>query len=111
MFKSVRSNVKRSRTLILLEIKIFNSPSNILFSSEGATDNGSLVSDDSDLQRISLDLNHLLGHLAGGDNKAGTELASKILHGLTNYNETNLATNQNCTNVTALPLLIILEVA
>ena len=86
-----------------LEIKIFNSPSNILFSSEGATDNGSLVSDDSDLQRISLDLSHLLGHLAGGDNKARTELVSKILHGLTNYNETNLATNQNCTDVTALP--------
>lgn len=110
MFKSIRNNVKRSRNLILLEIKIFNSPSNILFSSEGVTDNGSLVSDHSDLQRISLDLSHLLGHLAGGDNKVGTELASKILHGLANYNETNLATNQNCTNVTALPLLIILEV-
>ena len=86
-----------------MEIKIFNSPSNILFSSEGATDNGSLVSDDSDLQRISLGLSHLLGHLAGGDNKARTELVSKILQGLTKYNETNIAANQNCTNVTALP--------
>ena len=55
-------------------------------------------------------LSELLGHLAGGDNKARTELVSKILQGLLKYNETNIAVNQNCTTVLALPLPIILEV-
>ena len=45
-----------------------------------------------------------------GENKARTELVDKIAQGFSNYNETNLATNQNCTNVTALPLPIILEI-
>lgn len=42
--------------------------------------------------------------LAEEDNKARTELASKNLQGLTNYNRTNLAPNENGTNVTALTL-------
>ena len=68
------------------------------------------LNDGSDLGRISLELSQLLRHLAGGDNKARTELVSKILQGLTKYNETNIVASQNCTNVTALPLPIILEV-
>lgn len=102
--------MKDPRTLKALEIKNFNSPGSILCSLEGATDNGSLVSDDSDLERISVDLSQFLGHLVKKDNKARAELVSKILHGLTNYNETNLATNRNCTNLSALPVPIILEV-
>lgn len=48
-----------------------------------------------DLGRTSLELSQLLGHLAGGDNKARTELASKILQGLTKYRETNKHSNQS----------------
>jgi hypothetical protein len=44
----------------------------------------------------------LLEHLDIGDNKARTELDSKILQVLTKYNETNIVANQNST-VTALP--------
>lgn len=38
----------------------------------------------------------------GPDNKARTETVTETLQGLTKYNETNTATNQNCTNITAL---------
>ena len=79
--------------------KIFNSPGSILGSSEGATDNGTLVSDSPDSGRRSLELSQLLGHLAGGDIKAQTE----ILQGLTRYNRTNIAAHQSCTHGTALP--------
>ena len=48
--------------------------------------------------------------LTGEDNKARTEMTSEILPGLTKYNETNIAVNQNCTTVLALPLPLILEV-
>lgn len=37
---------------------------------------------------------------AGGDNKARAQLASEILQGLPKYG-TSIATNQNCTNVSA----------
>lgn len=63
----------------------------MLGSSEGATDNGPLVNDSPDLGRISLELRQLLGHLVRGDNKARTELVSKILQGLTKYNRTNIS--------------------
>ena len=68
------------------------------------------LNDGSDLGRISLELSQLLRHLAGGDNKARTELVPETLQGLTKCNATNLATNQDCTNATALPLPIMLEV-
>jgi hypothetical protein len=55
--------------------------------------------DDPELGKI---VSQLLRHVAKGD--------SEILHGLTNYNETSIAANQNCNNVTALSLPIILEV-
>jgi hypothetical protein len=42
--------------------------------------------------------------MAGEDTKTRAELLSELLQGLTKYNETNLVTNKNCTNVTALPL-------
>lgn len=79
-------------------------------STEGAADNGPLVSDGYDLWRTSLELSHLLGRLAARDDKARAELVSKILQDLSNYKETNLAINQNCTNATVLPLPIILEI-
>lgn len=59
--------------------------------------------------RLSLELSQLLRHLAGED-KSRTELDSKIFQSLTNYSETNLTTNRNGTNLTALPLPIICEV-
>lgn len=74
-----------------------------LGSSEGATDDGPLVNDSPDLGRISLEQSQLLGHLAGGDNKARTELVSRILQGVTKYNGTNIAANQNCSDSTAFP--------
>lgn len=49
---------------------------------------GPLVNGSSDLGRISLELSQPLGHLTGGDNKARTELASKIHQALTIYRET-----------------------
>ena len=39
---------------------------------------GSLVNEDLDLERISLELSQLLGHLAGGHKKARTELVSEL---------------------------------
>ena len=72
-------------------------------SSEGATDNGSSVSDDPELGRRAPELRQSPGHLARGDNRARAELVYVILQGLTKYKETNIAANQNCTNVTALP--------
>lgn len=75
---------------------------------EEATDNKPSSVLAPDLGRVSLELSLLLEHLAGGENKARAELVSDILQGLTKYNETNMVTNQNCSNV--LPLLIILEV-
>ena len=90
-------------------IKIFNPPRSKLDSSE-STNNERLMSDNPDLEGTSLELNLLLGHLARGDNKARTELVSKILQGLTKYNEMNIAANQICANVTALPPQVLLEV-
>lgn len=77
-------------------------------SSEGATDNGSSVSDDPELGRMAPELRQSPGHLARGDNRARAELVSGI-QGLTKYIETNIVANQKCTNGTALPLPIILE--
>ena len=54
---------------------------------------GFLVSDGLDLGRIRLELSQLLGHLAGEEKNAIAELVSKILQGLTKYNETNTAAN------------------
>jgi hypothetical protein len=50
----------------------------ILGSSEGAATNGPLFNDRSELERISLELSQLLGHLAGGHKKARTELVSEL---------------------------------
>lgn len=70
--------------------------------SEGATDNGPLVVDGPEVGRIGLELSQLLGQGAEGDNKARPELVSETLQGLTEYNETNIAANQNFTDGFAL---------
>ena len=65
----------------------------------------SLVNDDPDLGRVKLKWSHFLRHLTEGDNGGTVELVSEILQGLSKNNGTNVATNQNCTNVTAFPLI------
>ena len=87
-----------------------NLPGSQLGSSEKVTDNGSLISDYPEGGRIAPELSQLQGHSAGGDKEARAELVSEIIQGLTKYNATDIVSNQNCTNVTALLLPITLEV-
>ena len=72
--------------------------------SGGAIDKGPFINNGPGLGRISLDLTQLLVQETGGDNKVRTELVTETLQGLTKYSETNIVANQNCTNVTHLPL-------
>ena len=60
------------------------------------------ANDDPELGRRASELSQLLGHLDGGDHKAGTEMVMETLQDLTKYSETNTATNQNCSNITVL---------
>ena len=70
----------------------------------------SVDNDNPELGRIVPKLRQSPEHLARGDNGARVELLSEILQGLTKYRETNIAKSQNCTNVSALPIIILLEV-
>ena len=74
---------------------IFTSPGSKLSSQQKSHWRWSFINDGPDLGRMSLELSQLLGHLAGGNDKARMELVSKILQGLTKYNRTNKATKQN----------------
>lgn len=47
------------------------------------------------------ELTQFLGYLTKGESKTGAESALKTLQGLTENNRTNIATNQNCSNVAA----------
>lgn len=66
-------------------------------SSEGATDNGSSVRDDPELERTAPGLRQPPGHPARRDNKARTGLITETLQGLTKYSETNIIAHQDCT--------------
>jgi hypothetical protein len=61
------------------------------------------MSDSPDVGRISQEPSLCLRQLARGDNKARTAMVSELLQDLTEYNETNIAANQNCLKVIALP--------
>lgn len=57
--------------------KNFNSPRSKLGFSEGVTEDEPQITDGPDLRRIRQELSQLLGHLAGGDNKARKEQVSE----------------------------------
>ena len=64
-----------TKKIIALGIKLFSALGSIMGSSEGATDNGSSVSDDPELGRMAPELRQSPGHPARRDNKAQNRAA------------------------------------
>ena len=90
----------------------FQLPRSTLGSPERATDKESLDNGIGvpELGRVAPELRQSPGHLARGDNGTRAELLSQVLQGLTKYRETDITKHQNCINVSALPLTIILGI-